>query len=116
MTTRFDRPWFERAISVWTTTGSPPGPRSLDHVRQDPSLNDEQLETEIKLVGDLVLAASQAEGPLSEGQIDELLGVAPDDADADATAGHDTAEPADRDAPEPGGRDSLEAPEGQASA
>src|SRR5689334_22073916 len=97
MTTRFDRPWFGRAISVWTTTASPSGPRSLDHVRQDPSLNDEQLETEIKLVGDLVLAASQAEGPLSEDQIDELLGVAPDD----ATTGHD--------APEPAGRASLEA-------
>ena len=67
---------------MWTTTALPPGPRSLDHVRQDPSLNDEQLETEIKLVGDLVLAASQAEGPLSDDQIDELLGVAPDDADA----------------------------------
>ena len=48
-----------------------------------------------------MLAASQAEGPLSEDQIDELLGVAPDDA-------HDAAEPA--------GRDSLEAGEGEASA
>ncbi|WP_377645122.1 hypothetical protein [Oryzobacter terrae] len=44
----------------------------------DPSLNDEQLENEIKLVGDLVLAASQAEGPMSDDQIDELLGIAPD--------------------------------------
>ncbi len=49
----------------------------------DPSLNDEQLENEIRLVGDLVLAASQAEGPLSDDQIDELLGI---DADGDEGA------------------------------
>jgi hypothetical protein len=42
----------------------------------DPSLNDEQLEAEIRLVGDLVLAASQSERPLSQAQIDAVLGVA----------------------------------------
>ncbi|MFQ6171464.1 hypothetical protein ACK8HX_07655 [Oryzobacter sp. R7] len=41
----------------------------------DPSLNDEQLEAEIRLVGDLVLAASQSESPLTQAQIDEVLGI-----------------------------------------
>lgn len=44
---------------------------------QDPSLHDEELEAEIRLVGDLVLAASQYEGPLSEEAIDLALGLAP---------------------------------------
>jgi hypothetical protein len=42
---------------------------------QDPSLHDEQLENEIRLVGELVLAASQSEDHLSQEQIDEILGV-----------------------------------------
>ena len=48
---------------------------------QDPSLHDEQLENEIKLVGDLVLAASQSEEPLPQEKIDEILGI-PDEAAA----------------------------------
>lgn len=57
------------------------------HVMPDPSLNDEQLEAEIKLVGELVLAASQSEAPLSDDEIDEILGLphesdAPDGAEA----------------------------------
>ncbi len=44
-------------------------------MQQDPSLHDEQLENEIRLVGDLVLAASASEDPLSQEQIDEVLGV-----------------------------------------
>ena len=43
---------------------------------QDPSLHDEELEAEIRLVGDLVLAASQSEGRLSEEAIDAALGLA----------------------------------------
>ncbi len=42
---------------------------------QDPSLHDEQLENEIKLVGELVLAASQSEDHLSQERIDEILGI-----------------------------------------
>lgn len=42
---------------------------------QDPSLHDEQLENEIRLVGDLVLAASQSEEHLSDELIDEILGI-----------------------------------------
>jgi hypothetical protein len=44
-------------------------------MQQDPSLHDEQLEDEIELVSELVLAASQTEGRLSERAIDEVLGV-----------------------------------------
>jgi hypothetical protein len=44
---------------------------------QDPSLHDEQLEAEIRLVGDLVLAASQCDEHLSDEAIDAVLGLAP---------------------------------------
>ena len=47
-------------------------------MQQDPSLHDEQLEDEIELVSELVLAASQTEGRLSERAIDEVLGVDPE--------------------------------------
>jgi len=46
-------------------------------MNDDPSLNDEQLESEIRLVGELVLAASQSEGRLSQEAIDEVLGLEP---------------------------------------
>ncbi len=39
-------------------------------------LTDDDLQNEIELVGDLVVAASSSEGPLSEAEIDRLLGVA----------------------------------------
>jgi hypothetical protein len=42
---------------------------------QDPSLHDEQLEDEIRLVGELVLAASQRQDRMSEEEIDEVLGI-----------------------------------------
>lgn len=44
----------------------------------DPSLQDEQLQGEIDLVGALVIAASQSDGPLTAERIDEILGVVPD--------------------------------------
>ena len=43
-------------------------------MKDDPSLRDEQLEDEIRLVGELVLAASQSEGRLAQDAIDEVLG------------------------------------------
>ena len=43
----------------------------------DPSLHDEQLEGEIRLVGELVLAASQSQGPLTQDEIDAVLGLEP---------------------------------------
>ena len=46
-------------------------------MKDDPSLHDEQLENEIRLVGDLVLAASQCEGRMPEEAIDEILGLDP---------------------------------------
>ncbi|HSO63877.1 MAG TPA: hypothetical protein VLQ78_02145 [Ornithinibacter sp.] len=42
---------------------------------QDPSLHDEQLENEIRLVGDLVLAATQSAEHLTQERIDEILGI-----------------------------------------
>ncbi|MFL6167465.1 MAG: hypothetical protein ACJ715_15685 [Ornithinibacter sp.] len=44
-------------------------------MKDDPSLHDEQLEDEIRLVGDLVLAASQSEGRMADEAIDEVLGL-----------------------------------------
>jgi hypothetical protein len=44
----------------------------------DPSgenLTDDDLQSEIELVGDLVVAATSSTGPLSQEQIDQLLGV-----------------------------------------
>ena len=67
-------------------------------MQQDPSLHDEQLEDEIELVSELVLAASQTEGRLSEQAIDEVLGV---DGPADAAAPANPAAPAAPAAPEP---------------
>jgi hypothetical protein len=53
----------------------------------DPSLNDEQLEDEIRLVGDLVLAASQHQGRLSQDEVDEILGLQPARGDDDGAHG-----------------------------
>lgn len=44
-------------------------------MKDDPSLNDEQLEDEIRLVGDLVLAASQSQGRMADEAIDAVLGL-----------------------------------------
>ena len=70
-------------------------------MKDDASLHDEQLESEIRLVGDLVLAALQRERHMSESEIDEVLGL---DAAGAEEAGAD-AEPGDR--PAPGADDSL---------
>ena len=51
-------------------------------MQDESSLNDEDLEAEIRLVGDLVLAASQSEGRLSESEIDAVLGLDPIGPDA----------------------------------
>ena len=39
------------------------------------SLTDGDLQSEIELVGDLVVAATSSEGPLPQDEIDRLLGV-----------------------------------------
>ncbi|MEO3936678.1 hypothetical protein V3N99_07935 [Dermatophilaceae bacterium Soc4.6] len=41
----------------------------------DTELRDAALLDEIHLVGELIIAASVSDGPLSESQIDEVLGV-----------------------------------------
>ena len=39
------------------------------------NLTDDDLQSEIELVGDLVVAATSSTGPLTQEQIDQLLGV-----------------------------------------
>ena len=39
------------------------------------SLTDGDLQSEIELVGDLVVAATSSQGPLPQDEIDRLLGV-----------------------------------------
>jgi len=39
------------------------------------SLTDGELQSEIELVGDLVVAATSSDGPLPQNEIDRLLGV-----------------------------------------
>lgn len=49
------------------------------------SLTDGELQSEIELVGDLVVAASSSEGPLPQEEIDRLLGLKADqEADQEA--------------------------------
>jgi hypothetical protein len=57
------------------------------------SLTDGELQSEIELVGDLVVAATSSEGPMPQEEIDRLLGVkadqeAADQEAADQEAGH----------------------------
>jgi len=47
------------------------------------SLTDGELQSEIELVGDLVVAATSSEGPMPQGEIDRLLGVKADPEAAD---------------------------------
>ncbi|MEO7060359.1 MAG: hypothetical protein ABI083_11605 [Lapillicoccus sp.] len=43
----------------------------------DEELRDAALHDEIELVGELIVAASTVDGPLSESEIDEALGICP---------------------------------------
>ena len=56
-----------------------PLPRRIGHMpdTQD-SLTDGELQSEIELVGDLVVAATSSEGPMPQEEIDRLLGVKAD--------------------------------------
>lgn len=49
---------------------------------EDAELRDAALHDEIELVGELIVAASAVDGPLTPSEIDEALGVAPADAEA----------------------------------
>jgi hypothetical protein len=39
------------------------------------NLTDDDLQSEIELVGDLVVAATSSTGPLTQEEIDQLLGI-----------------------------------------
>ena len=45
------------------------------HDASGENLTDDDLQSEIELVGDLVVAATSSAGPLTQDQIDQLLGV-----------------------------------------
>jgi hypothetical protein len=67
-----------RSSHLLSLRGRPAGVRhTVGRVHGDPSLQDQQLQEEIDLVGALVLAASQTAGPLTSDQIDEILGITP---------------------------------------
>jgi hypothetical protein len=46
---------------------------------QDPEdeLTDDELESEIELVSELVVAATSSDGPLGQDELDNILGVSP---------------------------------------
>jgi hypothetical protein len=56
-----------------------PDKREVDRMRDqfDISLEDSDLLTEVELTTNLIIAASEADGPLSLVEIDEILGVTP---------------------------------------
>ena len=47
------------------------------HDQFDISLEDSDLLTEVEMTTNLIIAASEADGPLSQEEIDEILGVTP---------------------------------------
>ena len=48
------------------------------HDQFDISLEDSDLLTEVEMTTNLIIAASEADGPLSQDEIDRILGLAPD--------------------------------------
>jgi len=44
---------------------------------QDDNLTDDDLQSEIELVSELVVAATSSDGPLHQEEVDVLLGVRP---------------------------------------
>ena len=44
---------------------------------QDDNLTDDDMESEIELVSELVVAATSSDGPLHQDEVDLLLGVRP---------------------------------------
>jgi hypothetical protein len=48
------------------------------HDQFDISLEDGDLLTEVELTTNLIIAASESEGPLSVDEIDKILGVTPE--------------------------------------
>ena len=58
-------------------------------------LTDGDLQFEIELVGELVVAATSSDGPLSQDEIDRLLGVAPGRPGGGTSAGGDASTSSD---------------------
>lgn len=62
--------------NTWTTVREPPEPRMFDPLDDDyPSLIDDEAIDEIELTSDLMIAASHSDGPLSETEVDSILGI-----------------------------------------
>jgi hypothetical protein len=49
---------------------------NFDHARSR-TMTDDDLESEIELVSELVVAATSSDGPLDQDQVDQLLGLRP---------------------------------------
>jgi hypothetical protein len=47
------------------------------HQDSDDKLTDDDLESEIELVSELVVAATSSDGPLGQDEVDSILGVSP---------------------------------------
>ncbi len=62
------------------------------------NLTDDDLQSEIELVGDLVVAATSSDGRLPQKEIDRLLGVNPEE---DGTGPDDNEPDHDEDGPGP---------------
>jgi hypothetical protein len=52
-----------------------------DDARRD-NLTDDDLESEIELVSELVVAATSSDGPLDQDQVDQILGLRPGGGDS----------------------------------
>jgi hypothetical protein len=48
------------------------------HDQFDISLTDSDLLTEVEMTTNLIIAASEADGPLSQEEIDRILGIVPE--------------------------------------
>jgi hypothetical protein len=53
------------------------------------TLTDSDLQSEIELVGELVVAASASDAPLSQDEVDRVLGVRPDGVRPDGVRPHE---------------------------
>jgi hypothetical protein len=58
------------------SAADPPGENLDDTLSY--TLTDDDLESEIELVSELVVAATSSDGPLDQDQVDQLLGLRPE--------------------------------------
>jgi hypothetical protein len=69
-----ENPGSDNAEANMESAGPPPR-RIPDMAQAEDNLTDGELQSEIELVGDLVVAATSSDGPLPQDEIDRLLGV-----------------------------------------